>query len=337
MYDPQGISLGVGLTNDCNLGCAHCYRDTLNIDRLGLDEVRAAVDTLPVRSINLGTGENGLHPQFTKILDWMLAGEWKSTITSNGYTIAHIDDERLRRFANIEFSLDFPDEAGQDAFRGPGNWRLIEEQTKRCIAAGVPVTYTAVMMSVNFRDLAQIARVAADRGATFRVNLYQAVKTDEFSLTPAEVFEGYQRLFDATRLVTTTEPILAAALGLQPNEFAGCGCGRSTVRLTPTATVLPCVYWPESSYSLDRLVNEGIDVLSSPQFQEIRTIPDACQSCPHVGVCQGGCGGRRKLAGAVDEPDPFCPVKLGVRLTATRMGARDLPKSGSACTTIVEV
>ena len=54
----ESISLGLGLTNDCNLACAHCYRETQQIDRISLEAVKAAVESAPIRSVNLGTGEN---------------------------------------------------------------------------------------------------------------------------------------------------------------------------------------------------------------------------------------------------------------------------------------
>jgi radical SAM protein with 4Fe4S-binding SPASM domain len=55
-----GIALGLGLTNECNLACAFCYRDPTRTDRLSLDQVKAVMDRLPVRSVNLGTGEKPL-------------------------------------------------------------------------------------------------------------------------------------------------------------------------------------------------------------------------------------------------------------------------------------
>jgi len=51
----DGISLGLGMTNECNLDCAFCYRDPTRADRLSLDQVRAVMESLPVRSVNLGT------------------------------------------------------------------------------------------------------------------------------------------------------------------------------------------------------------------------------------------------------------------------------------------
>ena len=63
------FALGIGLTNECNLSCSFCYRDPTRVDRLSLDQVRAVLDRLPVRSVNLGTGENGMHPDFKPMLD----------------------------------------------------------------------------------------------------------------------------------------------------------------------------------------------------------------------------------------------------------------------------
>ncbi len=33
----ESVSLGLGLTNDCNLACAHCYRETEQINRVPVD------------------------------------------------------------------------------------------------------------------------------------------------------------------------------------------------------------------------------------------------------------------------------------------------------------
>ena len=116
-----GISIGLGLTNECNLACAFCYRDPTRADRLSLDQVKAVMERLPVRSVNLGTGENGMHPDFKAILAYLRAQPVKLTITSNGHSVAVLEDKELRAFHDIEFSLDYPTQTEQDAQRGPGN------------------------------------------------------------------------------------------------------------------------------------------------------------------------------------------------------------------------
>jgi MoaA/NifB/PqqE/SkfB family radical SAM enzyme len=112
------IALGLGLTNECNLSCAFCYRDPTRTDRLSLDQVKSVMERLPIRSVNLGTGENGMHPDFKAILAYLRKKSIKLTITSNGHSIAVLEDNELRAFHDIEFSLDYPTQAEQDAQRG---------------------------------------------------------------------------------------------------------------------------------------------------------------------------------------------------------------------------
>ena len=329
-----GFSLGLGLTNECNLACSFCYRDPNHVDRLTLDQVKQVMNTLPVQSVNLGTGENGMHPEFLPILDFLHTQSIKLTITSNGYSIAVLDDEHLRAFHDVEFSLDYPTEAEQDRQRGVGNWQLVHEQAARCRRLGVPVTIVAVMMKTNYLKLADVARVAKRFAAPLRVNVYQSVRTDTFALTYEEYWEGFRRLFAETDVIAIGEPLVRALAGL---SASGRGCGISTVRVTPRATTQPCVYWPGEGGPLSALLDSGADIVNTPPFVAARVVPEACAACEFRDVCRGGCAGRRMLHGKLDEPEFYCPIVRGERPEfEIRMAAgRDLPKLGSACTTVV--
>src|SRR6201986_3940991 len=113
-----GIAVGLGLTNECNLTCSFCYRDPTRSDRLSLDQVKSVMERLPVRSVNLGTGENGMHPDFKAILAYLRTKPVKLTITSNGHSVAVLSDSELSAFHDIEFSLDYATQMQQDAQRG---------------------------------------------------------------------------------------------------------------------------------------------------------------------------------------------------------------------------
>jgi len=328
------IALGLGLTNECNLACAFCYRDPSRTDRLSLDQVKSVMERLPIRTVNLGTGENGMHPDFKAILKYLRKKPVKLTITSNGHSVAVLDDDEVRAFHDIEFSLDYPTQAEQDAQRGNGNWELIHHQAERCIRLGVPVTIIAVMMKANYLRLAEVARVAKRFNAPLRVNVYQAVRSDIYALSYAEYWAGFRNLFAETDVIAVGEPLVRAMAGLPP--LCG-GCGVSTVRVTPRATTQPCVYWPGPGETLKDLISMGLDILDSAPFQQARTLPEACQPCEFRDSCHGGCAGRRRLQGALLEPDRYCPIVRGERQTLqVRMAAtRDLPKLGSSCTTVV--
>jgi radical SAM protein with 4Fe4S-binding SPASM domain len=330
----DGFALGLGLTNECNLACSFCYRDPAATDRLSLEQVRSVMESLRVRSVNLGTGENGMHPQFREILAYLRALQVKLTITSNGHSAAVLTDDELRAFHDIEFSLDYPTEREQDAQRGRGNWALIHDQAARCVGLGLPVTFIAVMMKSNYLCLAEVARVVKRYLAPLRVNVYQAVRSDLYALSYEEYWQGFRALFAETDVISIGEPLVRAMAGLPPRTG---GCGVSTVRVTPRATTQPCVYWPGVGEPLSLLLSLRSALIETPPFVEARTAPEACRSCVYLESCYGGCAGRRRTQNALDQPDSYCPIvrgeaqKLEIRLAPSR----ELPKGESACTTIV--
>ena len=332
---PDGdIALGLGLTNECNLTCAFCYRDPTRADRLSLDQVKAVMERLRVHSVNLGTGENGMHPDFKAILAYLRTKPVKLTITSNGHSVAVLEDIELRAFHDIEFSLDYPTQAEQDAQRGPGNWALIHQQADRCRKLHIPVTIIAVMMKSNHLRLADVARVAKQFDAPLRVNVYQAVRSDLYALSYQEYWEGFGRLFEETDVIAIGEPLVRAMAGLPPLQG---GCGVTTVRVTPRGTTQPCVYWPGSGAPLSDMISAGVNILNSSPFEQARALPQACEPCEFRETCHGGCAGRRRLQGALLQPDSYCPIIRGQhpRLEIRKAGNRDLPKTGSSCTTVV--
>jgi radical SAM protein with 4Fe4S-binding SPASM domain len=334
MTPDAGIALGLGLTNECNLACAFCYRDPTRTDRLSLDQVKAVMERLPVRSVNLGTGENGMHPDFKAILAYLRTRLVKLTITSNGHSVAVLEDNELSAFHDIEFSLDYPTQAEQDAQRGDGNWALIHQQAERCLRLRIPVTIIAVMMKSNYLRLADVARVAKQFDAPLRINVYQAVRSDVYALSYEEYWEGFGRLFEETDVIAIGEPLVRAMAGLPPLRT---GCGVSTVRVTPRATTQPCVYWSGSGEPLSDLMLAGASILSSIPFEQARTLPQSCNPCEFRESCHGGCAGRRRLQDALLQPDCYCPIIRGERpRLEIRMAAnRDLPKLRSSCTTVV--
>src|ERR1700683_3829741 len=294
-----GFSLGLGLTNECTLSCSFCYRDPARMDRLSLEQVQSVMESLPVRTVNLGTGENGMHPQFREILSYLHSLPVKLTITSNGHSAAVLTDDELRAFHDVEFSLDYPTEADQDAQRGSGNWALIHAQAARCVRLGIPVNFIAVMMKSNYSRLAEVARAVKRYDSPLRINVYQAVRSDIYALSYDEYWRGFRALFAETDVIAISEPLVRAMAGLPPRTG---GCGVSTVRITPRATTQPCVYWPGAGEPLSDLISMGRDILDSAPFEQARVLPSACEPCEFRETCHGGCAGRRGLPGALLEP-----------------------------------
>jgi MoaA/NifB/PqqE/SkfB family radical SAM enzyme len=327
------LSVGIGLTNDCNLRCAHCYRDTDHIDHLSLEQIKTICENLPVGGIGFGTGENALNPEFVPIVEYLYAQGIRLNLASNGYSLMDLDEGHLRMFHDVDVSIDFPTEKEQDRFRGQGNWDLVHQAIARCRSLNIPVSILATLMVINYTRMDELAGLARKNGAALRVNAYQAVKTDAFKLSYEQFWEGYRRLFGAAEVVSCSEPVVRAAMGL---EDVRSPCGHSSIRFNPRGQVIPCVYWPlrgDPAPTIADLPLLGPDIMDGDEFRRARGEPSVASGCP----CRGGCATRRALNGILDAHDDYCPWVRGTELHLDWKPAPavDLVRARNVCTTIV--
>src|SRR3954454_22469342 len=181
------------------------------------------------------------------------------------------------------------------------------------------------MLRPHYGRLGRLARIAKQFGAPLRINVYQAVRSDTFALTYDEYWSGFEALFAQTDVIAIGEPLVRAMAGLPARQG---GCGVATVRVTPRATVQPCVYWPGSGQGLDLLLHAGEAILDTEPFAAARGLPGACRGCALEAPCRGACAGRRRLMNRLDAPAPYCPIVRGEtrRLSVRMAQSRDLPK-----------
>jgi MoaA/NifB/PqqE/SkfB family radical SAM enzyme len=335
----MGYSLGIGLTNDCNLSCAHCYRDIDRIDHISLAQIRQICETIDIDAVGMGTGENALNPEFSQIVTYLAERDIKLSVASNGYTLTSIPNDILDAFHDVEVSIDFPTEVEQDSFRGSGNWKLVHQAIERCQRNGVEVSILTTLMKVNYNKMGSMVALARANGVNLRVNAYQAVKTDTYKLNYEEFWSGYRRLFSKGLVVSISEPVVRAAIGL---EEVRSPCGRNSIRVNPRGQLIPCVYWPADPSlteldngipTLENLLNEGEAVLKCNVFESARVEPHQTANCP----CRGGCASRRALNGKLQAHDDYCPWERGddFQLVWRAAPRKDLMRSSNVCTTIV--
>jgi radical SAM protein with 4Fe4S-binding SPASM domain len=336
------VAVGIGLTNECNLACPHCYRPTLAQQRLSLEQVETILDHLDVGSVNLGVGENGVHPAYRQVLAVLRERGVKTAITSNGYSLALLADEELAGFHSVELSFDFPTKSEMDRFRGEGAWEMAITSLERCQRLGIPTAVAAVMMNTNYDRMLELADFAFGLGCDLRVNVYQPVTGEGFTLSYEQFWQGFANLFAAGPVVVCSEPIVNALMGLE--NVQGNPCGRRSIRALPAGTLAPCPYWPAPAARISGLATYGSDIWAASEMERARHVPDACRGCRFVESCAGGCASRRALRGRLNEPDEYCPVIRGdaeVRRIQEMLRYRlanpeDVPKAGNACTTVIK-
>ncbi len=367
----KGISLGVGTTANCNLSCGHCYSKPLRGESLTLDDILLLIEGKGVRSINFGTGENILNPEFPEIVDECYKKGIKLSLTSNGYSIVVLSDEQMKKFNDVDISLDFSDKKEQNLFRRGNSWDFANEAIKKCKRLGIEFSITTALMDINYKGIPKILDRVTKEGCNLRVNIFKPVPKAgiyQFQLSYDQFWEAMSLLFSNGQLISCSEPIVNAVLGIPP-IVPESPCGKESLRIHPDREVMPCVYWvngdqdgllrdkegklievpgkgimpahywTKSKVTIDNLAASFDPAFENESFQRIRTVPKYClDNCDKVEICGGGCASRRYLNGILNEPDMYCPIfhkKEIPKIKVTHSkSAKNLIHSSYLCTLI---
>ncbi len=329
-------SVGIGLTNNCNLNCGHCYRDKNQISNLTLNQIQILFEALPIQAIGLGTGENILNPEFYQILEFLSKQKISISIASNGLTLTSLPEKYLKLFHDVEVSIDFPTKKGQDDFRGNGNWDLVHQAIERCKNEKIQLTILTTLMSINYDMMDQIVDLVRSHGVNLRVSVYQSVNSDKYHLSYKEFWEGFRLLLGTSKLISCSEPVVRAVLNLGDVYSP---CGYKSIRINPRGQVIPCVYWSKSEESkyiplIKDLPALKEKIFDSHYFKLAREIPSIAAKCP----CQGGCASRRLINGNLNSHDEYCPWCRGdqIDLEWQQGPSSNLVRINNNCTTIVK-
>ncbi|MEJ2296064.1 MAG: radical SAM protein, partial [Candidatus Lokiarchaeota archaeon] len=328
--------IGIGLTNNCNLNCAHCYRNKNEISNITLKQIQILCNALPIQSIGFGTGENILNPEFLQIITFLSERDIKLSLASNGLTITTLDDNYLQLFNDLEISIDFPDKKKHDNFRGTGNWDLAHQAIEKTKDLGISTTILTTLMSVNYQEMDRMVDLAKKHELNLRVSVCQSVNSNKFHLNYDQFWEGFRLLFKKGELISCSEPVVRAVLGFD-NVYSP--CGHKSIRINPKGEVIPCVYWEginsiaEPIPNIEDLKDLGDNILNSYYFNLARQIPPKAVDCE----CQGGCASRRALSGTLNSHDEYCPWHRGdeLKLSWQKADSKDLVRINNNCTTIV--
>ena len=310
----MGIALGVGLTSACSFNCRHCYSgggaDPVEMDT---DLLFQFISRLDVDSVNLGTGESHLHPEYHSVIEDLCSMGIPVAITTAGPSVEALSDKELRKLHDVDFSLDFPVGELHDDWRAPGAFDMVIRGIERCRATGVTASVAMCLMAQNAPFMEDMCLLCRDLGVALRINAYKPVHSLEYMPDYDAFWKAVDDLFRLSVRAVSSEPVVNAALAEITGKrlFPGSGspCGSRSLRLRPGGGILPCVYWNESSVTMKEWIAGGAVLPGDPHCG----VPGFCEDCPVLHICRGGCAGRRLYTG-LDLPDAYCFHARGRRV-----------------------
>jgi putative heme d1 biosynthesis radical SAM protein NirJ2 len=301
------------VTNECNLYCAHCYRDAgaASADELTTGEGRALIEEIARAGFKIlifSGGEPLLREDIFELVDYARRQGLRPVFGSNGTLIDPAMAQKLRSagVGGVGISLDSTDRGQHDRFRGtPGAWDGALRGMASCRQAGVPFQVHTTVMDWNSREVEALTDLAVTLGAVahhlfFLVPTGRAVRIEGESLK-AEQYEGLLHRILAKQqqvpieLKPTCAPQfmrIAREMGLTLRFQRGCLAGTAYCLINPWGDVQPCAY-------LDIPVGNVRETpfsqlwQASDVFQRLRTLDytGGCGRCGYRQVC-GGCRAR---------------------------------------------
>lgn len=169
------------VTRQCPLKCRHCRAGAANVPyaaELSTDECLRVIDSLPPLMVIWTGGEPMLRPDILDLVRRATACGLRSVMAPCGMLVT---EERLRALKDAgvmacSFSLDGPDAASHDAFRGvPGAYDNVTRAMRIAREIGMPFQVNATISRLNVDRLDDLYARALELGAA---------KLDLFFLVP---------------------------------------------------------------------------------------------------------------------------------------------------------
>jgi len=333
------------ITRQCNLTCAHCYRDAR--DRAEPTELTTAegltligdIAKAGFRVLILSGGEPLMRADLYDLIVAARSAGLRPVLGTNGTLITEGVARRLREagLARAGISLDSADSSYHNALRGsPTAWEEAVAGMRACTAVGLPFQINTTVTRQNQDQLLQITDLAAAWGGAGH-HVFFLVPTGRGKDIADDMVEAdrQERLLEA--LLTKQKEIdieikptcapqfvrIAERLGVTHRFGAGCLAGRTYCVITPTGEVHPCPYLPVSA---GHLREQGFLAIwhEAEVFQTLRESPleGLCGRCRWSRRCFG-CRARAYWAssGNFMAEDPWCMLHKRPHLSGRQGGS----------------
>lgn len=297
--------LAIELTVYCNLKCEMCSVWELKQHGVAFERAIELLDqarSLGARTFTPCGAESFMRKDFLDIVEHAhRIGFERQDIVTNGTMItdAHLDRLEACPSVALHISIDGP-RALHDELRGEGNYDKSVETAKKCVARGIEVGLSGVILKESLDHLEHLVSLAAELGIPevsfqpFQTEISGPEKDiPRFSLlrTPkARIIAALERLAaHAERLGVTifTESLFGVipdylAFGKRPIPPGGCYLPSKFLLVDFRGDVYPCFFMRSDA---DRMGNVATDELTdlwhSAHHEELQTLAltERCPGC----------------------------------------------------------
>jgi len=294
----------IELTDQCNLRCAHCYRDSsperdTSIPTRKLLNIIDQMADNGVSTIELTGGEPTMRKDFLDIFHYCAQRFVSVAIVSNGWFITDDWARQMSEYDNVivQIDLDGSYAEAHDTLRGrTGSFEHSLRAGRALSKHGVRFRTAMNIYAGNFDTIQETAALAKNIGANW---FSFSPVTDLGRGRTADTISYAQvgQLMDIARTLESdfgTDFIRLVDEGLvnKAIEDGNCGAGWRSLVLGPNGDVRPCVMVEPQAMSFGNLLNQDyVSFLKTFNGTFFRGLPapgpKTCSGCPNEHYCHG--------------------------------------------------
>jgi putative heme d1 biosynthesis radical SAM protein NirJ2 len=300
-------------TQQCNIGCLHCYRDAGKAAQNELTtqegkKLLAEIARAGFKIMIFSGGEPLMRKDICELVATASALGMRPVIGTNGILLSEklAADLKKAGLMAVGISMDSTSSQNHDWFRGcQGAWQQTMDGINACRRAGLPFQIHTTVLNWNKDEIEKLTDLAVEWGAIahhifFLVPTGRGKDIEETTLKTLE----YEKLIGAILAKQKQVPIelkptcapqfmrIAKQQNIPMRYTRGCLAGTTYCVILPNGNVQPCAYLPVQAGNVrekefDKIWQESL------VFQNLRQEPlkGSCGQCSYNNIC-GGCRAR---------------------------------------------
>lgn len=326
------LNITLQITDNCNLKCIYCHRDSKNTDTIDFSKLRRIISdfrSLNVFNINISGGEPLLVPEIVEIVKTINNSGMKVTMSSNCTLLTAGLARKLKEagLSQIQTSIDSKNPETHNRLRGFKNaFEKAVKNTSFLKKENIPFAIVTTLVDQSPKEYEEIIDFSYKLGAF-------AHKTNTFVPTPnaniknisdlrsfksigkfIDIWKKKKEKYDG-KMLLSAETMFAIQMGKDyispPNNLSifdcGCPAGFLTCAINQKGNVLPCPFFP--GLVLGNIFDDTFKNIwnnkITKQFRNRNAI-DLCGKCKYKLNC-GGCRARSfGIFNKLNQRDPYC-------------------------------
>lgn len=300
-------------TNECNLFCSHCYRDSgvKGDSELNTSEAKKLIDEIARANFKImifSGGEPLMRPDIFELTRYATEKKLRAVLGTNGTLLTEEVVQNLKDAGvmRVGISLDSLSIDKHNELRGANDaWQRTLCGIENCQKLNLPFQIHTTVMNWNADEIEQLTDFAVDSGAAahhifFLVPTGRGEKIEREALNKIAYEEILTRIMKKSLSVDieikpTCAPQfmrIGEQLGIKGRYGKGCIAGTAYCIISPNGKVQPCAYMNKE---IGNVRMQPFDEIwqNNEVFTELRTAnyKGQCGHCQYKNKC-GGCRAR---------------------------------------------